>query len=115
MSLQIQAGLALRAVPDFSWIWQLLARRLGEGRLAAEPRAARRIIQGCHRLPLALAIVAARAGPYGGPARQVSRRAVQTSVVRCGRKVGLAASSRDAYVLARDALMLLLDESGGRA
>ena len=36
-------------------------------------------------------------------------------VVRCGRKVGLAASSENAYVLVRDALMLLLDDSGGRA
>ena len=35
-------------------------------------------------------------------------------VVRCGRKVGLAASSRDAYTLVRAALMLLLDNSGGR-
>ncbi len=37
------------------------------------------------------------------------------NVVQCGRKVGLAASSHDAYVLVRDALMLLLDDSGGRA
>ena len=36
-------------------------------------------------------------------------------VIRRGRKVSLAASSADAYVLARDALMLLLDDSGGRA
>jgi len=37
-------------------------------------------------------------------------------VVRHGYKVGLAASSHDAYVLARDALMLLLlADSGGRA
>ncbi|MBV9750437.1 MAG: hypothetical protein JO157_16650 [Acetobacteraceae bacterium] len=36
-------------------------------------------------------------------------------VVRRGHKVGLAASDEDAYVLARDALMLLLDDSGGRA
>ena len=36
-------------------------------------------------------------------------------LVRCGRKVGLAGSNEDAYVLARDALMLLLDDSGGRA
>ena len=36
-------------------------------------------------------------------------------VVRGGRKVGLAGRDPDAYVLARDALMLLLDDSGGRA
>ena len=35
-------------------------------------------------------------------------------VVRRGRKVGLAASNHAAYVLVRDALMLLPDDSGGR-
>ncbi|MGY0068746.1 AfsR/SARP family transcriptional regulator [Streptomyces sp. QTS137] len=39
----------------------LLARRLGTGRLAAEPEAAYEIIARCGRLPLALAIVAAHA------------------------------------------------------
>lgn len=38
----------------------LLAARLGERRLAAEPEANRQIIRQCGRLPLALAIVAAR-------------------------------------------------------
>jgi DNA-binding SARP family transcriptional activator len=40
---------------------QLLARRLGAERVAAEPDAVDRIITRCARLPLALAIVAARA------------------------------------------------------
>ncbi|MFG1871222.1 ATP-binding protein [Micromonospora arborensis] len=40
--------------------WQLLARRLGAQRLAAEPRAADEIIERCARLPLALAVLAAR-------------------------------------------------------
>ncbi|MGQ0776986.1 MAG: ATP-binding protein [Pseudonocardiales bacterium] len=40
---------------------QLLARRLGAGRVAAEPDAVDEIITRCARLPLALAIVAARA------------------------------------------------------
>jgi tetratricopeptide (TPR) repeat protein/transcriptional regulator with XRE-family HTH domain len=40
---------------------QLLAGRLGEDRLAAEPRAVEQIIDRCARLPLALAITAARA------------------------------------------------------
>lgn len=35
--------------------------------------------------------------------------------VRRGRKVGLAGSSHDAYVLVRDALVLLLDDTGGQA
>ena len=37
------------------------------------------------------------------------------TIVRCGCKLGLAARDQDAYALARDALMLLLDDSGGRA
>jgi DNA-binding SARP family transcriptional activator len=41
---------------------ELLARRLGAGRTAAEPDATKEISTACARLPLALAIVAARAG-----------------------------------------------------
>ncbi|WP_329388004.1 AfsR/SARP family transcriptional regulator [Streptomyces sp. NBC_01716] len=44
----------------------LLARRIGAARLAAEPRAADELITRCARLPLALAIVAARAVTYPG-------------------------------------------------
>jgi DNA-binding SARP family transcriptional activator len=40
---------------------ELLTRRLGAERVAAEPDAVRRIVDRCARLPLALAIVAARA------------------------------------------------------
>ncbi|HEY8472369.1 MAG TPA: BTAD domain-containing putative transcriptional regulator [Natronosporangium sp.] len=43
---------------------QLLARRLGPQRLATDPAAVDRIIAQCARLPLALAIVAARATAY---------------------------------------------------
>ena len=39
----------------------LLGRRLGAGRVAAEPEAVEEIIAACARLPLALALVAARA------------------------------------------------------
>jgi hypothetical protein len=42
---------------------QLLAARLGPERLAAEPDAVEEIVTSCARLPLALAIVAARAPP----------------------------------------------------
>src|SRR2546421_12402188 len=46
---------------------QLLARRLDPDRLAAEPGAVAEIISACARLPLALAIVAARAAPHPRP------------------------------------------------
>ncbi|MFH8774524.1 BTAD domain-containing putative transcriptional regulator [Streptomyces sp. NPDC017958] len=39
----------------------VLARRIGSGRMAAEPEAAEEIVARCGRLPLALAVVAARA------------------------------------------------------
>jgi tetratricopeptide (TPR) repeat protein len=45
---------------------ELLARRLGPDRVAAEPRAVDEIITLCARLPLALAIVAARAATHPG-------------------------------------------------
>ncbi|MEU8789811.1 BTAD domain-containing putative transcriptional regulator [Streptomyces sp. NPDC048643] len=44
----------------------LLARRLGTERLAAEPQATDEIITRCARLPLALSIVAAHAAAYPG-------------------------------------------------
>ncbi len=43
---------------------ELLARRVGAARLAAEPAAVQRILDSCGRLPLALAIVAARAATH---------------------------------------------------
>jgi DNA-binding SARP family transcriptional activator/tetratricopeptide (TPR) repeat protein len=44
----------------------LLARRLGEGRVASEPDAVEQIVTHCARLPLALAIAAARAAANPG-------------------------------------------------
>lgn len=41
--------------------WQLLGRRIGSDRLASDPAAVNRIIDRCAGLPLALALVAARA------------------------------------------------------
>ncbi|MEY2248272.1 BTAD domain-containing putative transcriptional regulator [Streptomyces sp. BF23-18] len=46
--------------------YDLLARRLGTGRPAAEPRAVDEIITRCARLPLALSIVAAHAAAHPG-------------------------------------------------
>jgi DNA-binding SARP family transcriptional activator/tetratricopeptide (TPR) repeat protein len=46
---------------------ELLTRRLGNDRVAAEPDAARQIVTACGRLPLALSIVAARARQTGFP------------------------------------------------
>ncbi|MEE1940185.1 BTAD domain-containing putative transcriptional regulator [Streptomyces sp. TRM 70361] len=43
---------------------QLLARRIGRERTAAEPEAVREIVRRCARLPLALAVVAARAATH---------------------------------------------------
>jgi len=51
-------------VPTAHEARQLLARRIGEHRMIAEPDAAREIIARCARLPLALAIVAARAATH---------------------------------------------------
>ncbi|HET6533505.1 MAG TPA: tetratricopeptide repeat protein [Actinoplanes sp.] len=42
----------------------LLARRLGAGRVAAEPAAVARLVERCDRMPLALAVVAARAAVH---------------------------------------------------
>ncbi|MEV4625919.1 BTAD domain-containing putative transcriptional regulator [Micromonospora sp. NPDC049523] len=45
---------------------ELLARRLGPERVAAEPEAVTRIVALCARLPLALAVLAARAATHPG-------------------------------------------------
>jgi DNA-binding SARP family transcriptional activator/Tfp pilus assembly protein PilF len=48
-------------LPPLAEARELLARRLGSGRVAREPQAIDRIVDRCGRLPLALAIAAARA------------------------------------------------------
>lgn len=54
---------------------QLLAGRLGADRIAAEPAATEDIIRRCARLPLALAVVAARAATQPRlPLREIARR-----------------------------------------
>jgi hypothetical protein len=53
---------------------ELLARRLGQWRVSAEPQAVDNIITACARLPLALAIVAARAATRWVAARAATHR-----------------------------------------
>jgi DNA-binding SARP family transcriptional activator/tetratricopeptide (TPR) repeat protein len=53
-------------LPSLPTAMQTLERRLGAGRVAAEPAAVEEIIQLCGRLPLALAIVSARAAAHPG-------------------------------------------------
>ncbi|MBF9127721.1 tetratricopeptide repeat protein [Plantactinospora sp. S1510] len=53
---------------------QLLARRLGSTRIAAEPRAVDEIITRCARLPLPLAIVAAHAATRRVPLRELAEQ-----------------------------------------
>lgn len=55
------AHLVLLDLPPIDDARRLMARRIGAQRVEAEPRAADEIIERCARLPLALAIVAARA------------------------------------------------------
>ena len=55
LTLHLPCGLTAR---------ETLERRLGTGRVAAEPEAVEEIIQLCGRLPLALAIVSARAAAH---------------------------------------------------
>ncbi|MGW0277907.1 NB-ARC domain-containing protein, partial [Streptomyces sp. NPDC003006] len=59
---------------------QLLARQLGEDRLAAEPQAATAILERCAGLPLALSIVAARAATQPGfPLAHLAEELAETS------------------------------------
>ncbi|HVQ96699.1 MAG TPA: BTAD domain-containing putative transcriptional regulator [Mycobacteriales bacterium] len=53
-------------LPDRAEATALLARRLGSGRVAREPQAAAGIVDHCSRLPLALAVAAARAAARPG-------------------------------------------------
>ncbi len=54
---------------------EMLARRLGQERVAAEPRVADEIVAACARLPLALSIAAARA--VGRPKRPLAELAAE--------------------------------------
>ena len=58
------ARLVTLKLPSVLTAREALEHRLGTGRIAAEPEASEEIIQLCGRLPLALAIVAARAAAH---------------------------------------------------
>jgi len=58
---------------------QLLVRRLGHRRVAAEPAAVEDIITWCARLPLALTIAASRAAQTGFPLRAVAAELAEAS------------------------------------
>jgi DNA-binding SARP family transcriptional activator/Tfp pilus assembly protein PilF len=75
------AALVTLDVLSHSEAHEMLARRLGQGRVAAEPEAADEIVEACARLPLALSIAVGRAAAK--PKRPLS---------------GLAAELRDASV-----------------
>lgn len=75
------APVSLDLLPDRD-ACELLARRLGADRVAAEPDAVARINSVCARLPLALAIVAARAAT--NPGFTLTELAAELSVARGG-------------------------------
>ena len=68
---------------------QLLARRIGEDRVAAEPGVSQEIITSCARLPLALSIVAARAAAH--PSFPLATLASELKRARGSREDRLAA------------------------
>jgi tetratricopeptide (TPR) repeat protein len=67
---------------------ELLAHRIGAGSIAAEPGAAGQIVKACARLPLALALVAARAATH--PTFSLSALAAELS--RAGEHAGRTAA-----------------------
>ncbi|MBB4677425.1 AfsR/SARP family transcriptional regulator [Crossiella cryophila] len=69
-----------------------LARRLGRARVAAEPEAVRAIIAACARLPLALAVVCARAAYH--PAFSLAAVAEELEAARGGLDAFTGADSR---------------------
>jgi DNA-binding SARP family transcriptional activator/tetratricopeptide (TPR) repeat protein len=70
---------------------QLLADRLGDRRLAAEPGAAREIVDRCARLPLALAVVAARVATH----HRLTLKAVAAELRNARHRLDLFADEED--------------------
>jgi DNA-binding SARP family transcriptional activator/tetratricopeptide (TPR) repeat protein len=72
------ARLVTLKLPSASTARQTLERRLGAGRVAAEPEAVEEIIRLCGQLPLALAIVSARAAHPGFTLESISAELQRT-------------------------------------
>jgi hypothetical protein len=90
----------LEAMTDWE-AQEMLGRRLGADRVGADPRAVDDIVAACTGLPLALAVVAARAAIH--PELPLARLAATTSCVRCcparslpghGRELGVCCGPR---------------------
>jgi DNA-binding SARP family transcriptional activator/tetratricopeptide (TPR) repeat protein len=69
------AALVMLDVLSYAEAHEMLARRLGQDRVAAEPEAADEIIEACARLPLALSIAAGRTA--GRPKRPLGELAIE--------------------------------------
>ncbi|WP_416969867.1 AfsR/SARP family transcriptional regulator [Streptomyces sp. 4F14] len=89
---------------------EVLARHLGEERTAAEPEAVDAIVAFCHRLPLALAVMAARAATL--PAFSLSSIAAE---LQAGHDSLDAFADDDPYTDLRTVFSWSLDGLGGEA
>jgi hypothetical protein len=90
-------------LPSLLTAEETLERRLGAGRIAAEPEAVEKIIRLCGRLPLALAIVAVRAAAH--PA--FTRASIAADLGRTAGRLdafGAAGGAADAPLSAKEQL-----------
>ena len=90
---------------------EMLARRLGQDRVAAEAGAADEIIEACARLPLALSVAVGRAGVRPLPA-SAGRAGSRTA--RRQEQAGRARGRRRGHRHARGALLVLRPAQPGR-
>jgi DNA-binding SARP family transcriptional activator/tetratricopeptide (TPR) repeat protein len=92
------ARLLTLKLPSVSTARETLERRLGPDRVAAEPEAAEEIIRLCGQLPLALAIVSARAAHPGFTLESISAelRRTQSRLDALG-SAGVAADARAVF------------------
>jgi DNA-binding SARP family transcriptional activator/tetratricopeptide (TPR) repeat protein len=92
------ARLLTLKLPSVSTARETLERRLGADRIAAEPEAVEEIIRQCGQLPLALAIVAARAAHPGFTLESISAELQRTqSGLDALGPAGVAADARTVF------------------